>query len=135
MRVIVDTCVWSLALRRCAVEPGPEVTALRDLVRERRVEILGPIRQELLSGIRDEQRFERLRTHLAAFPDIPLEPSDYVEAARCSNRCRSAGIQGSATDFVICAAALRRDLAIFTTDADFDHYARVLGVALHRVIG
>lgn len=129
----MDTCVWSLALRRSTEEPRAEVSALRDLVNEQRVAIIGPIRQEILSGIRDEHQFERLRAHLSAFPDIPLDTDDYVEGARCSNRCRSAGIQGSGTDFLICAAALRRRMAVFTTDADFRRYAEVLGVALHGV--
>lgn len=135
MSVIVDTCVWSLALRRGDNEQAPEVAALRELIRERRVHIIGPIRQEILSGIRDQRQFERLRAHLAAFPDIPLDTDDYVEAARCSNRCRSEGIQGSGTDFLICAAALRRNLAVFTTDVDFDRYSEVVGVVLHRLSG
>jgi predicted nucleic acid-binding protein len=132
MRVLVDTCVWSLALRRGAQARAPEAEALAELVGERRVEIIGPIRQELLSGVRDEEQFERLRAHLAAFRDLPLQAEDYVEAARCYNRCRLGGIQGSNTDFLICATALRRDLAVFTTDADFDRYAAVLGVTLYR---
>ncbi|MBM3495289.1 MAG: PIN domain-containing protein [Armatimonadetes bacterium] len=134
MRVIVDTCVWSLALRRSA-ETSAAVEDLRDLVKERRVKIIGPIRQEILSGIGDDQRFERLRTHLSAFADIPLDTGDYVEAARCSNRCRSAGIRGSGADFLICAVALRRGLTIFTTDPDFVRYAEVLGVVLHGATG
>jgi predicted nucleic acid-binding protein len=135
MRVIVDTCVWSLALRRNSGVTPAEVADLRALVHERRVEVIGPVRQEVLSGVRDEHRFERLRAHLSAFPDIPLEMEDYVEAARCSNRCRSAGVQGSGTDFLLCAVALRRGLAIFTTDADFLRYAEVLGVLLYRRAG
>jgi hypothetical protein len=35
--------------------------SLRELVREGRVQMIGPIRQELLSGIRDEQSFRKLR--------------------------------------------------------------------------
>lgn len=93
--------------------------------------MLGPIRQELLSGIRGDQQFEILRDHLRAFPDIPLEAEDYEDAAAFFNKCRAKGIQSSNTDYLICAAAVRRGYGILTTDTDFAHFARVLPIALH----
>lgn len=89
------------------------------------------MRQELLSGIKVKAQFELLRGHLQSFSDLELETADYEEAATAFNRCRERGIQGSNTDFLICAVALRRDLSIYTTDGDFKHYARVLRVELH----
>jgi predicted nucleic acid-binding protein len=105
---------------------------LTELIREGRVAMIGPIRQELLSGIRVAGQFEQVREHLRAFPDVELEAADYEDAAAAFSRCRERGIQGSNTDFLICAIAIRRDLAIFTTDRDFEHFAPVLGLALHR---
>lgn len=93
---------------------------------------IGPIRQELLSGIRNEDQFKRLENRLSAFPDVPLHSEDYVEAARYFNRCRSQGIQGSNTDFLICAVAVRHDLAIYTKDQDFLLFAKVLPIVLHQ---
>jgi predicted nucleic acid-binding protein len=93
--------------------------------------MLGPVRQELLSGVRAEQQFESLRVHLRAFLDIPLEAEDYEEAASFFNKCRARGIQGSNTDYLICAAAARRGFGILTTDTDFAHFARVLPIDLH----
>ena len=134
MRVLVDTSVWSLALRRNARELSRAERSLagllRDLVAEGRVAMVGPIRQEILSGVRDEKTFERLRVRLGAFPDEEIGTGDYEEAARCSNRCRAAGITGSAVDSLVCAVALRRGLAILTTDRDFTRYARVLPLRL-----
>jgi len=92
---------------------------------------MGPIRQELLSGVRTPDQFGALREHLRAFPDVELGTGDYEEAASFSNRCRAAGVQGSSADFLICAVAARRALAIFTTDEDFEHYARILPLTLH----
>ena len=134
MRVLVDTSVWSLALRRSArnlsrTERGI-TELLRDLIGEGRVAMVGPIRQEILSGIRDEKTFERLRERLGAFPDEEIGTEEYEEAARCANRCRAAGISGSTVDYLICAIALRRGLAILTTDRDFVRYARVLPIRL-----
>jgi predicted nucleic acid-binding protein len=95
--------------------------------------MLGAVRQELLSGIRGSAQFRRLRDRLRAFPDVALEEGDYEHAASCFNQCRSRGVQGSNTDFLLCAAALRRSAAVFTVDDDFVHYARVLHVKLHQL--
>ena len=135
MMVLVDTPVWSLALRRRPENLGDHeqrlVQSLAELIREGRVQMLGPIRQELLSGIREQAQFQNLREHLRAFPELPLEAADYEEAARMNNLCRARGIAGSAVDFLICAAAHLRGWAIFTTDQDFQNYASVLPVGLY----
>ena len=132
MNVIVDTSVWSLALRRARRVDDKTAGELAELIREGRVVMCGPVRQELLSGIRLEEQFELLRDHLRAFPDLELKPEDYESAASAFNRCRQKGIQGSNTDFLICAVAQRRDLGIFTTDKDFANYSRVLRLRLHK---
>lgn len=131
MRVLVDTSVWSLALRRHARGEDPAVAELRSLIDEGRVAMIGPIRQELLSGISAPATFERLRTHLAAFDDEPLDTGDFERAAEHFNTCRARGVQGSNTDFLICAVAERRTFAILTTDIDFTRFARLLPVSLH----
>lgn len=131
MKVLVDTSVWSLALRRRARVEAPAVQELRSLVDEGRVAMIGPIRQELLSGIRTPESFERLRDHLQPFPDERLETADFERAAEHFNTCRARGVQGSNTDFLICAVAERRNLPILTTDADFSRFAAVLPITLH----
>jgi predicted nucleic acid-binding protein len=131
MKVLVDTSVWSLALRRRAGLDRPEVVELRSLIDEGRVAIIGPIRQELLNGIRSRESFVRLRDHLRAFPDEDLTAHDHERAAEHFNVCRARGIQGSNTDFLICAAAERRGFPILTTDDDFVRFAEVLPIALH----
>ena len=106
---------------------------LRNLILDRRVEIIGPIRQELLSGVRERRQFKKLERHLTAFPDIPLITEDYVVAAKFYNICKSKGVQGSNTDFLICAVAIRNHLSIFTTDKDFSLFAKYLPVVLHEI--
>ena len=99
MMVLVDTPVWSLALRRRPENLSDQeqqlIQALAELIREGRVQMLGPIRQELLSGIREEVQFRKLRDYLRAFREQPLEAGDYEEAAHMNNRCRARGIAGS----------------------------------------
>jgi predicted nucleic acid-binding protein len=135
MLVLVDTPVWSLALRR---KPGDLsareealTQALAELIRDGRAQLMGVVRQELLSGIREEERFQKLRDYLRAFDAPRLELGDYEEAAQMHNRCRSRGIAGSAIDFLLCAVADRRLWQIFTTDRDFERYGRVLGLKLY----
>jgi predicted nucleic acid-binding protein len=120
MSVIVDTSVWSLALRRKRTPcSSPAVTILQNLITDDQVVLLGAIRQEILSGIRNCEQFTRLRDYLRAFADLELIAEDYELAAEFFNTCRSNGIQGSNTDFLICAVAHRRSYSILTTDNDF----------------
>jgi len=107
------------------------IRELGELIGEGRVVLIGAVRQELLSGIKVKTQFELLREHLRAFPDLELDEGDYEEAASAFNQCRGNGIQGSNTDFLICAAASRRNLAIYTTDRDFQQYAKVLDLELY----
>lgn len=93
--------------------------------------MIGPVRQELLSGVRFEEQYRTLQDRLRAFPDMALRTEDFELAARCFNRCRARGIQGSNTDYLICAVALSRALPVYTTDRDFEAYSSVLGVTLH----
>ncbi len=132
MNVLVDTSVWSLALRRRGRRPQELAEELGHLIVDARVAIIGPIRQEILSGIREVRQFERLRRRLSAFPDLPLASDDYVTVARYFNLCRARGIQGSNTDFLICAAAVRNRLAIFTTDFDFVRFSEHLPITLYE---
>jgi predicted nucleic acid-binding protein len=131
MNVVVDTSVWSLALRRHRSAGTAPVSELAELIREGRAALLGPVRQELLSGVPIAPQYEMLRDYLRAFPDVALDSEDYEEAAAFFNRCRAKGVQGSNTDFLICAAAVRRQFAILTTDSDFTHYAKLLPIQLH----
>jgi len=134
MMVLVDTPIWSLALRRHPQDLNEHEEHLThvfaEMIREGRVQILGPIRQELLSGLREQGSFRKLCTQLRAFDEPPVEVTDYEEAASMNNRCRARGIAGSAIDFLICAVAHRHGWQIFTTDRDFQHYATVLPLRL-----
>jgi predicted nucleic acid-binding protein len=135
MIVLVDTPIWSLALRRSPtnLNSGEQklTTALAELIREGRAQIVGVIRQELLSGIRDQERFVKVRENLCHFHEPELEIADYEQAAEMHNHCRARGIAGSAIDFLICSIAHRRNWQIFTSDRDFEHYARVLALNLY----
>lgn len=130
MNVIVDTDVWSEALRKKKVAPSVYVNELAALISEGRIQMLGSIRMEILCGIREKHTFTKLKNSLAAFPDLTQDTATYVLAAQFFNFCRSKGIQGSNTDFLICASAVQYDLAILTKDRDFAHYSKHLPIKL-----
>ena len=129
MKVLVDTCVWSQILRRKNI--NEELTnKLKDLIKDGRVVVAGPIRQELLSGISETEHFKKLKETLSFFENIPLKPEYFVKAAEFSNICRKKGVQGSTIDFLICAVAYLQNLLIFTTDNDFKKYKKYLPINL-----
>jgi hypothetical protein len=135
MSVLVDTTIWSLALRRKPEDLNAAeqimVHELRNLIREGRVILLGVVRQEVLSGIKNRDQFEKIRSFFRPFPDESLEVEDYELAATANNSCRAKGIVVSAVDALICATALRREIPIFSADSDFKAYARILPLQLH----
>lgn len=79
--ILVDTCIWSSLLRRNASLESSEKQILLKLIQQTHVILLGIVRQEVLSGIRDMQQFERIRQKLRPFPDFPLTTEDYEKAA------------------------------------------------------
>jgi predicted nucleic acid-binding protein len=131
LNVLVDTCVWSLALRRRQPPAESVVHELGELIREGRAQIIGPLRQEILSGILHSEHFLRLCEKLRAFPDLEPESRDFERAAEIFNHCRSLGIQGSNTDFLLCAVAERLAMPILTTDKDFELFAEHTRISLH----
>jgi len=132
MKVLVDTSVWSIALRHSVPVTNSDIIKeqLFELIEDVRVAMIGPIRQELLSGVKSKTQFNLLNKRLEPFRDTPMESSDFILAAEFFNRCRSKGVQGSHTDFLICAVSARRKFPLFTTDKDFLLYKKHLDFPL-----
>ena len=129
MKVLVDTCIWSQVLRH--KNPNLQLSdRIKDLIKDGRVAIIGPIRQELLSGIPNSNQFDKLKETLSPFEDIPLTTEHFEKAAEFSNICRNKGVQGSTIDFLICSVAYLENLLVFTTDNDFENYQKHLPIKL-----
>ena len=133
MNVLVDTCIWSLALRRKALQQSPFIGELQELIKEVRAQVIGGIRQEILFGIKSDKQFQLVKTHLSAFPDLTLSEQDYELAAEYFNLLRSKGIQGSNTDFLICAVSTNARIPIFTLDNDFKFFQKHIPIQLHKI--
>ncbi len=133
MKVLVDTCIWSQSLRQNIYKSNPVVIELIELIKEVRVQMIGPIRQELLSGIRSTTQYENLKNHLSAFPDLMIKTQDYEKAAEYYNLAQKNGIQGSNTDFLICSISNGYNMPIFTVDKDFELFKNILPIELYQI--
>lgn len=135
MKVIVDTNIWSYALRRkTIIDYESAISALNELILLNSVVFIGPVRQELLTGFRAKDQFEKLKLHLRQFSDHPIQSTDYELAAEFQTICSTKGVQGSPVDFLICAIAHNNDFEIFTLDKDFIHYRQHIPIHLYKVL-
>lgn len=130
--LLVDTCIWSLALRGATPKQSDIVEQLTRLIDENQVKVIGPIRQELLSGYSDKRSYDKLRRKMSYFPNEPILDADYEAAAEYSNVCRAKGVLGSHIDFLICAVSIRTKFQVFTTDKDFQNYSNHLPISLYE---
>jgi len=130
--VLVDSDVWSEAFRKPSEQPSREVLALRDLVKAEQVLMIGSIRQEVLSGLREYKKYEDIRKILRSFPDRAIATEASELAAEFFNHCRSHGVQGSHTDFLISACSALWEVEILSKDNDYKNYARWIPVLIYE---
>lgn len=131
MKLLVDTSVWSLALRRKdAGSLNPDEQKLKaDLIQaiqDGRVAMLGLIRQELLSGIKEKAQFDKVKAALDSYLDEPINTADHEYAARIYNECLNEGVEAGTIDILICALAARRSWEVLSGDGSLN---RCLAVA------
>lgn len=131
MKLLVNTSVWSLALRRKdAGSLSPDEQKLKaeliQAIEDGRVAMLGLIRQELLSGIKEKAQFDKVKAALDSYLDEPINTADHEYAARIYNECRNEGIEAGTVDILICALAVRRSWEVLSGDGSLN---RCLAVA------
>lgn len=95
MKVLVDTPIWSCALRSKNNDCQTEINAFTFLIRDQRALIIGPIRQEILSGYSDLRKLRIIKEKLSYFANTPILDVYYELAAALSNKCRKKEVQGS----------------------------------------
>ena len=131
--ILVDTSVLSLAFRRKTrpVQEPATVRALRRLIVENTpIAIPGIVLQELLSGVRMPDEFQRLQQILDGFPVLLAEHDHHVAAARIANECLHAGIAVSTVDCLIAAMTVETHARLLTSDRDFIRMAPHCGLRL-----
>ena len=124
MTLLVDTSVWSLALRRDAVSTAPQLRALRNALEGDEIVVTtGLVLQELLQGFSGPRARKDIIARFAALPLLGPDRQDHIDAAELRNNCRRAGIQVSTIDALLAQLCIRHDLTLLTTDQDFVHAA------------
>lgn len=120
MTLLVDTSVWSLALRRDASASEPEVHFLKDALLGTDVVVTtGLVLQELLQGFSGPKSSARILERFAALPLLQPDREDHVAAAALRNTCRRAGVQIGTIDALLAQLCIRHDLTLLSTDRDF----------------
>jgi len=124
LSLFVDTSVWSLALRRDAPSPTPEVHGLvRALEAGEAILTTGLVLQELLQGFAGPRDRERIVDRFAALPLLIPDRRDHVDAAELRNKCRRGGVQIGTIDALLAQLCIRHDLTMLATDQDFRNMA------------
>lgn len=119
-RLLIDTSVWSEALRRKDKSLDSSETLVRRIIENNDdIVIIGIILQEILSGITNEKLFSEIESILNDFLYIDIVKEDYVYAAKLRNKCKQKGINAGSFDFIIASVAIRNKLALVTYDKDF----------------
>lgn len=125
MKVIVDTSIWSLALRRHTPSLKPETEVLRKIIEQgENIFLLGIILQEILQGVKEQAAFKRIKEHFEAFPMLEITREIYVKAAELKNHLSKNGVQAGTVDALIAAAAISSECYLFTNDNDFNRIAK-----------
>ena len=120
MSLLVDTSVWSLALRRDVEQSAPEVVALRHaLLGTDQVFTTGLVLQELLQGFAGPKDRAQLIDRLSALAFLQPVKEDHIEAAEVRNSCRRCGVQVGTIDALLIQLCRKSDLTLLTTDQDF----------------
>jgi predicted nucleic acid-binding protein len=133
MNILVDTTIWSKYLRRKHHGQNIEITnEMAKLIESQNIIVIGPIKQELLSGISNKNIFNKLRIRMRAFENFKIKSADYELAAEYYNNCMRNGIQGSQIDLLICAISVRNKFEIYTEDGDFTLYEKHLPIRLYK---
>lgn len=125
MSLLVDTSVWSLALRRDGETATAEVLALRDaLLGADQVFTTGLVLQELLQGFAGPKARTQIVERFASLGFIQPDREDHLEAAEIRNACRRRGVQIGTIDALLIELCRRHDLVLLSTDKDFEAAAK-----------
>lgn len=125
MTLLVDTSVWSLALRRDREATEPEVHHLTDaLLGSEAVVTTGLVLQELLQGFSGPKASAQIVERFGALPLIQPDREDHIGAAGLRNTCRRAGVQIGTIDALIAQLCIRHELTLLSTDKDFTYVAK-----------
>ena len=129
----MDTSVWSLALRRDAPAPNPQVRWLEQALQTgEAIFTTGLVLQELLQGFTGPKAREAIVDRFAALPLVIPDRGDHAGAAELRNACRRNGVQVGTIDVLYAQLCIRHELLMLSTDSDFERIAEQSPLTLWR---
>ena len=131
MSLLVDTSVWSLALRRDGAQDAPEVMALHTaLLGADQVFTTGLVLQELLQGFAGPKAGEQIIERFATLAFLQPDREDHIEAAQVRNACRRKGVQVGTIDALLIQLCRRHDVVLLSADKDFENARQHVPIGL-----
>lgn len=115
--VLIDTSVWIMALRGTDQQA---VTAVDELLAERRAVTCHIVILELLRGSRTNREFNQLYEDLGALPVVPIKDSTWINAAKTGFHLKKEGFTIPTIDLIIASVAIDNNCALFHNDAHFE---------------
>jgi len=125
IRFLIDTSVWSEALRRKEKKLNSSETLVKRIIENNEeIVIIGIILQEILRGITNETLFSEIKNILNDFSFIDISREDYIFAAELRNKCKQQGITAGSFDFLIASVAINNNLTLVTYNNNFINISR-----------
>ena len=124
-RIIVDTTVWIEFFRN---PQSPHSNHLKDLLRQRRVVMVGMVLSEIVQGVKASREADLVLTSLTKLPYSEMTKDRWQQAGEISASLRKKGTTLPLSDLIIAACALAEGGEIYTLDP---HFKRIPGVKLH----
>ena len=123
-KILVDTSVWINFLNGVKNKFSEK---LKELIEKDAPVVLTPIViQEILQGIRDDARFNEVKSALSGFEVLMIDPVEAAyEAAALFRMLRKKGITiRKSNDCLIAYYAIHHHTILLHNDSDFDKIAR-----------
>jgi len=124
-RIIVDTTVWIEFFRN---PQSPHSNHLKDLLRQRRVVMVGMVLSEIVQGVKAPREADLVLTSLTKLPYSEMTKDRWQQAGEISASLRKKGTTLPLSDLIIAACALAEGQEVYTLDP---HFKRIPGVTLH----
>jgi predicted nucleic acid-binding protein len=130
VNTLVDTSVWSLALRRDSPPAIAKLDELKRALHAGMVVSTGLVLQELLQGFSRPKAHKLIVEQFRSLPLIVPDREDHIGAAELRTRCRRRGVQVGTIDVLLAQLCIRHELQMLTTDRDFQSISRIAPINL-----
>ena len=116
--VLIDTSAWIDFFRgkQSAVTDAVQLALQMGAAR-----LCGPVKAELLQGVRTKKEKLQLGVVFDAVENLPTQESDWEIAGQSLQQLRESGITLPLTDALIAAIAFRHKAQVLTLDQHFSH--------------